>query len=266
MVQVEVSENIEISAIIEPAPGSSRQKTMGASNAIWNTEGTAKREAVREMFGRIAPKYDLINSLISFRRHKRWRTLATSLLQLKPGDRALDVCCGTGDFQKPLRSAVKDSGIVIGLDFSAPMLEVAQQKGMPADELLLADACNLPISSESFDGVSVGWGIRNVPDIDRAHREIARVLRKGGKFVSLDMAIPRNGFIRSISHAVTGTMMPGIGSLFGFKDAYTYLPKSTEKFMSRDQLVESMQHAGFADCGWRDLMFGNVCMHWGTKA
>lgn len=239
---------------------------MGASNAIWNTEGAAKREAVREMFGRIAPRYDLINSLISFRSHRRWRALATSLLQLKPGDRALDVCCGTGDFQKPLRQAVTESGTVIGLDFSAPMLQIGLQKAVPADALLLADACRLPIASSAFDGVTVGWGIRNVPDIDQAHREIARVLKSGGKFVSLDMAVPKNALMRAGSRVFTAKIMPVIGSLFGFKDAYTYLPKSTEKFMTRDELVDSMKRAGFKDCGWKDLMFGNVCLHWGTKS
>ena len=245
---------------------SPRRTKMGASNAIWNTEGSAKREAVREMFGRIAPRYDLINSLMSFHRHGRWRALATSLLQLKPGDRALDVCCGTGDFQKPLRQVVTESGTVIGLDFSAPMLEIGKKKGVPADSLILADACRLPIASDAFDGVSVGWGIRNVPDIDMAHREIARVLRPGGRFVSLDMAIPRNAIVRLGSSFVCGTVMPALGSLFGFREAYTYLPKSTEKFSSRDQLIESMKRAGFKDCGWKDLMFGNVCVHWGTKA
>jgi demethylmenaquinone methyltransferase / 2-methoxy-6-polyprenyl-1,4-benzoquinol methylase len=239
---------------------------MGASNAIWNTEGTTKREAVREMFGQIAPRYDLLNSLISFKRHHRWRAHATSLLSLKPGGKALDVCCGTGDFQKPLRDAVGASGVVIGLDFSAPMLEVGKKKGVPSDALILADACRIPISSSAFDGVSVGWGIRNVPDIDLAHREIARVLQPGGRFVSVDMAIPRNGFIRLMSRFVGGAIMPALGSLFGFRDAYTYLPKSTEKFWTREQLAESMTRAGFKDCGWRDLMFGNVCVHWGTKA
>jgi demethylmenaquinone methyltransferase/2-methoxy-6-polyprenyl-1,4-benzoquinol methylase len=239
---------------------------MGTNNAIWNTEGAAKREAVREMFGKIAPRYDFINSLLSFRRHGQWRRYGTDMLQLKPGDRALDVCCGTGDFESPLRKAVTASGVIIGLDFSAPMLEIGQRKQVPADALILADACQLPVRSETFNGVSVGWGIRNVPDIDRAHREIARVLKPGGRFVSLDMAVPRNGFIRRVSHAVTGFAMPTIGSMFGFKDAYTYLPKSTEKFLTRDQLVSSMESAGFVDCGWKDFMFGNVCLHWGTKA
>ncbi len=239
---------------------------MGAGNAIWNAEGATKREAVREMFGRIAPRYDLLNSFMSFRGHHRWRRSAVGKLQLQPGNKALDVCCGTGDFQMPLRRAVGTSGKVLGLDFSLPMLQVGQQKHVPADALLLADACRLPAASAAFDGVTVGWGIRNVPDIDQAHKEIARVLRNGGRFVSVDMAIPRNGFTRSIAKFMTGNFLPALGSLFGFKEAYTYLPKSTEKFLSREELVDSMQRAGFENCGWKDFMFGNICMHWGTKA
>jgi len=239
---------------------------MGASNAIWNTEGAAKREAVRAMFGRIAPRYDLLNTLMSMRLHGRWRAYATSLLNLKPGDRALDVCSGTGDFLAPLREAVGPSGMVLGLDFCAPMLEVGQKKNVPADKLILADACRLPIASASVNGVTVGWGIRNVPDIDLAHREVVRVLKPGGRFVSLDMAVPRNAIVRFGSSIVCGKLLPALGSMFGLKEAYTYLPKSTEKFFSRDQLIDSMQRAGLKDCGYKDLIFGNVCLHWGTKA
>jgi demethylmenaquinone methyltransferase/2-methoxy-6-polyprenyl-1,4-benzoquinol methylase len=239
---------------------------MGASNAIWNTEGTAKRDAVRDMFGRIAPRYDLLNTLLSFRLHHRWRAYATSLLKLRPGDKALDVCSGTGDFVEPLRKAVGVKGVVVGLDFCAPMLEVGLKKGVPADGLVLADASNLPIASSVFDGVSVGWGMRNVPDIDLAHREIARVLKSGGRFVSLDMAVPRNGFVRGVSRFFSVGVIPRLGSMFGFKEAYTYLPKSTELFATREKLVDSMTRAGFKDCGWKDLMSGNVCLHWGTKA
>lgn len=238
---------------------------MGASNAIWNTEGNAKREAVREMFGRIAPRYDLMNGLMSLRMHNRWRAYATSLLQLQPGDQALDICCGTGDFIQPLRKAVSSTGAVIGLDFCLPMLEIAGEKAVPTDALLLADACNLPIASSAFNGVTVGWGIRNVPDIDKAHLEIARVLRPGGRFVSLDTAIPRNPVIKGLSSIFCGKIVPAIGSLMGQRDAYTYLPKSTERFWSREMLVESMQRAGFVDCGYKDLMLGNICIHFGRK-
>jgi len=241
-------------------------KRMAVGNAIWDAEGVAKRDAVREMFGRIAPRYDQLNGFMSLHRHGKWREFAASNLNLKPGDAAIDICCCTGDFQTPLRKAVTDRGIVLGLDFSAPMLKVGQTKKVPADGLLLADACCLPIASESFDGATVGWGIRNVPDIDLAHREIARILKKGGRFVSLDMAIPRNAIVRASSKLVCGSLLPAIGSAFGYREAYTYLPKSTEKFMTRQQLVESMLRAGFKEVGWKDLMFGNICVHWGTKA
>jgi demethylmenaquinone methyltransferase/2-methoxy-6-polyprenyl-1,4-benzoquinol methylase len=239
---------------------------MDASNAIWNTEGAAKRDAVQQMFGRIASRYDLLNGFMSLRLHHRWRAYATSLLQLQPGQNALDICSGTGDFLAPLRRAVGTTGMVLGLDFCAPMLAVGQKKNVPADELILADACRLPIASTSMHGVTVGWGIRNVPDIDMAHREIARVLKRDGRFVSLDMAIPRNTVVRFGSRVVCGYVLPAVGSLFGMREAYTYLPKSTEKFSSREQLIASMQKAGFKDCGWKDLIFGNVCLHWGTKA
>lgn len=239
---------------------------MAVGDAIWEAEGREKRAAVQAMFGRIAPSYDLLNSLISFRLHGRWRGYAASLLNLKPGDTALDVCCGTGDFVGPLRRLVGAQGSVVGLDFCAPMLAVARQKGVRADSLVLADACCLPVADGSVDGVTVGWGIRNVPDLDLAHREIARVLRPGGRFVSIDMASPRNGLVRRVSTWMFNTMVPRLGSLFGQREAYTYLPKSTQRFSTREELIDSMQRAGLVKCGWKDLMLGNVCVHWGERA
>ncbi len=233
--------------------------------AIWQAEGVQKRAAVRDMFGEIAPTYDLLNSLISFRLHHRWRAFAVRQLQLKPGGRALDVCCGTGDFMRPLRRAVTKSGEVFGVDFCLPMLEIAQKKGVPGS-VGLGDACRLPIQTATLDAVSVGWGIRNVPDIDQAHREIARVLKPSGWFVSLDMARPRNRMVRSVSEWMFNRLVPRLGSLFGKTQAYTYLPKSTQKFMSRDELSSSMTKAGFADVAHQDLFLGNVCVHWGRKA
>jgi demethylmenaquinone methyltransferase / 2-methoxy-6-polyprenyl-1,4-benzoquinol methylase len=232
--------------------------------AIWQAEGVQKRAAVRGMFAEIAPTYDLLNSLISFRLHHRWRAFAVKQMRLQAGETALDVCCGTGDFMRPLRKAVGESGKVFGIDFCLPMLEVAQRKHVPGF-VGLGDACQLPIQSNSVDGVSVGWGIRNVPDIDQAHRDLFRVLRPGGRFVSLDMARPGNRFIRKVSEWSCGTLIPRLGSLFGKTQAYTYLPKSTQRFMSRGDLIQSMTKAGFVETGYRDLFFGNVCVHWGTK-
>lgn len=231
--------------------------------APWTAEGQAKRTVVQDLFSQIAPKYDRLNGIMSLSRHHRWRMQAVRAIQVQPGETALDVCCGTGDFMAPLKKAVGASGNVFGLDFCMPMLEVAKAKGIPS--LAAGDACALPVQSASVDVVTVGWGIRNVPDIDAAHREIARVLRPGGRFVSIDMAIPRNGLVRALSGFVSRRILPILGSLFGHKTAYTYLPKSTERFLSREELVASMERAGFGDVKTRDLMMGNVCMHWGTK-
>jgi demethylmenaquinone methyltransferase/2-methoxy-6-polyprenyl-1,4-benzoquinol methylase len=232
--------------------------------AIWQAEGVQKRTAVQGMFAEIAPTYDLLNSLMSLRLHHRWRGYAVRQLQLRPGDKALDVCCGTGDFMAPLRRAVGATGRVFGVDFCLPMLELAKKKRV-AGEVGLGDACQMPIQSQALDGVSVGWGIRNVPDIDQAHRELFRVLKPGGRFVSLDMALPRNSVIRKVSGFFCNRLLPWLGSLFGKTQAYTYLPKSTQKFMNRAELSASMERAGFVEVGYKDMFLGNVCVHWGRR-
>jgi demethylmenaquinone methyltransferase / 2-methoxy-6-polyprenyl-1,4-benzoquinol methylase len=232
--------------------------------APWQAQGQEKRTAVRRMFSEIAPTYDLLNSIMSFCLHGRWRAFACRKLELHEGDRALDICCGTGDFMKPLKSMVGGKGSVSGVDFCLPMLERAKAK--VGGGLALGDACALPVRSETLDGASVGWGIRNVPDVDRAHAEIARVLKKGGRFVSVDMARPTNRVMAAASDLMFHKVVPRLGALFGKTEAYTYLPESTKRFMTREELKESMVRAGFSDVGYKNLFFGNICVHWGTKA
>lgn len=234
-----------------------------SEQAPWLAQGEDKRTAVREMFADIAPSYDLLNSLMCLRQHKRWRRIAVAELSLSPGAAALDVCCGTGDFLAPLRRAV-GGGLLVGSDFCLPMLDRAQQKA-PDAPLSLGDACRLPFADASFDAVTVGWGIRNVPDADLAHREAFRVLKPGGRFVSLDMARPENRLVRSVSGWLMARALPGLGSLFGRRRAYTYLPQSTQRFMSRTELRDSMRAVGFVDVRWRDFALGNICMHTGRK-
>jgi demethylmenaquinone methyltransferase/2-methoxy-6-polyprenyl-1,4-benzoquinol methylase len=149
------------------------------------------------------------------------------------------------------------------MDFCLPMLERAKTK--LHEKISLGDACNLPVASEQFDAVSVGWGIRNVPDIDAAHQELTRVLKPGGRFVSLDMALPKNKIICRASEVFTNTVVPKIGALFGKTTAYTYLPKSTQSFSTREQLAASMQRAGLIDVRHKDLLLGNVCIHYARK-
>jgi len=215
------------------------------------------------MFSEIAGNYDRLNSLLSLNLHRRWRAAAVASLKLGPGDRALDVCCGTGDFAAELMKRVGKDGLVVGIDFALPMLEIARRK--TDAPYSLGDACALAIRSEQFDAATVGWGIRNVPDIDLAHREIVRTLKKGGRFVSLDMALPENGLIRFVSRLVFRICSPLLGTLFGSRSAYQYLPESTERFWSREELAASMRKAGLTRVRFRNFMFGNICMHWGIK-
>lgn len=230
---------------------------------IWEAKGREKRAAVQSMFSGIAASYDRLNRIMSLNQDGRWRQAAVRAVAPAKGEIALDLCTGTGDFLPILRRVVGDTGTVIGLDFCAPMLEVAQQKHLP--NLGLGDAVQLPVASASVDVVTVGWGIRNVPDIDAAHAEIFRVLKPGGRFVSIDMAIPNSKLVRAGSRFVSTKVLPTLGRLFRAEEAYTYLPESTERFLSRQALVDSMTNAGFSDVQFRDFMFGNICMHYGKK-
>ncbi len=232
--------------------------------APWTTEGEEKRVAVREMFADIAPSYDRVNGLMSFSLHHKWRSIAVKKLQLSPGDSVLDICCGTGDFLTPLKRIVGEKGSVTGLDFCRPMLEIAHQKLGESVELIEGDACFLPFNGGVFGGASVGWGLRNVPDLDLALSEVYRVLKPGARFVTLDMARP-NGIIGGISEWVFHKVVPALGRLVGKTAAYEYLPKSTLKFVSREDLKLKMEQTGFCDVQYQNLFFGNICLHWGIK-
>jgi demethylmenaquinone methyltransferase / 2-methoxy-6-polyprenyl-1,4-benzoquinol methylase len=230
----------------------------------WISDESQKSDAVRRLFAKIAPTYDLLNFIMSFSLDGKWRNIAAKKLNLKLGDSALDLCTGTGDFLKPLRKAVGSQGSLIGLDFCEPMIRVAIKKHAPGS-FALGDALNLPIQNESLNGVSVGWGIRNVSDIDQVHREIARVLKPGGRFVSLDMAKPENGKVRKFVHTCLSKGVPLLGKLFGKKEAYTYFPQSILHFWERDQLADSMRQAGLIEVTWQNKFFGNICIHSGVK-
>lgn len=236
-----------------------------AETQVWTKEGEAKRQAVRQMFAEIAPSYDVLNGLMSGAQHHAWRAEAVRQIELRPGDQVLDLCCGTGDFMIPLRKAVGQEGTVIGADFCLPMLAQTEQRTGAANTVVLGDACQLPFASEAFDAVTVGWGIRNVSDIDLAHREIARVLRPGGRFVSLDMAVPSSRILRTLSRFTFHHVVPILGALFGRTQAYRYLPESTDRFWTRDQLADSMRSAGFSQVRYKDLLLGNICLHIGHK-
>lgn len=235
-----------------------RAETEGA----WKAVGADKREAVRLLFGDIADRYDLLNSAMSLRLHHRWRAEAVRMLCLSQGSSVADICCGTGDFALPIRKSVGATGKIVGIDFCLPMLQKGLAKSVPMT-LGMGDACDLPLASGSFDAVTIGWGLRNVADLDRALREVRRILKPGGRFVSADMARPQNSIMRGVSHAVFSTVAPVLGALFGNRDAYKYLPQSTDRFASREEQVDAIRRAGFSEAGYKDMFFGNICTHWG---
>ncbi|MEJ5171449.1 MAG: ubiquinone/menaquinone biosynthesis methyltransferase [Fimbriimonadales bacterium] len=235
----------------------------GLQRAPWEAEGAAKRRVVRELFASIAPRYDLMNTVMSLARHRRWRSEAVARLGLRGGETVLDVCCGTGDFMVPLRQAVGDAGRVLGADFCPPMLERARAKGL--SNLAVADACRLPYRDASFDAATVGWGLRNVPDLAAALAEIVRVLKPGGRFVSVDTAQPRSALGRWVSAVAFHRLVPWLGALLGHGREYAYLPQSTERFLSPEALAEEFRRAGLRDVWVERRMLGHVALVGGAK-
>lgn len=229
-----------------------------------------KERYVQEMFSAIAPQYDRLNAILSFQQHKRWRRLAVRMAMVQAGDSCLDVCTGTGDFAVDLSSAVGQSGKVIGADFCAPMIrngltKVARVTGGPI-RMMVANAERLPYADSLFDVVTVGFGIRNVADIQSAVSEMARVARTGGRVVILEFNRPRACWYRPLVDFYLFRVLPRIGGLFSRREAYTYLPESMKTFVSREELSSVMQRAGLADIQVRDLNFGTVCIHLGTRS
>jgi demethylmenaquinone methyltransferase / 2-methoxy-6-polyprenyl-1,4-benzoquinol methylase len=235
---------------------------VGAENRPWLAQGDEKRRVVRDMFARIAPSYDRLNGLMSLSLHGRWREAAVATLDLKPGEAALDVCCGTGDFLVPLTRAVGKSGRVVGVDFCRPMLDLARDKS--AARLAEGDACALPVRPAAFDAVTVGWGLRNVPDLDAALAECVAALKPGGRFACLDMT-RTGGFVGRLGQAVCRRALPLLGRIFGEPEAYAYLPESADRFLKPDELGAAMGRAGLADVRHRVLFFGQVALHWGRR-
>lgn len=232
--------------------------------------GERKRSYVRDMFARIAPRYDLLNSLLSLRIHHWWRAVAARVAALQPGDKALDVCTGTADLAIRLARAVGPQGTVVGLDFCEPMLRLGLQKVQRSlrhhrVQLILGDALHLPFADDTFHAVTVAFGIRNVVDISRAFAEMWRVLQPGGRVVCLEFSHPRVQPFRALYQFYFHHILPRIGGALSHLDAYTYLPTSVRYFPEREQLAEVMRRVGFVEVNWQELSLGIVCIHTGVK-
>jgi ubiquinone/menaquinone biosynthesis methyltransferase len=222
---------------------------------------------VRSMFDRISRRYDLMNSVMSAGLHHRWRTRAVELAEVGIGDRALDVCCGTGDFSIALKRAVGAGGEVVGLDFSEPMLEVARTKsaelGMEI-EYLEGNALDLPFDDERFDAATVGFGVRNVVDLQRALGEMRRVVRPGGRVVVLEISTPERPPLSWFYALWFDRIVPLLGAVTGEADAYSYLPESVRRFPPAAGLAKRMHDAGLRDVRYLVIAGGIVAIHAGT--
>lgn len=235
---------------------------------VWERRDEVRRDYVRQMFDRIAGRYDLLNSIMSLGQHHRWRRIAVGMAGLKPGGAALDVCCGTGDFAIELSRVVGEAGRVAATDFSPEMLKLCNAKALQKRaciETMAADALSLPFDSETFDAVTVGFGVRNLIDPTAGFREMARVVKPGGRVVCLECSRPRNRIVRALFDFASVRLLPRLGALLSRRDAYEYLPNSIQSFEERDELADKMREAGLTDVKWRDLSLGVVCIHVGAK-
>jgi demethylmenaquinone methyltransferase / 2-methoxy-6-polyprenyl-1,4-benzoquinol methylase len=224
------------------------------------SSGTLAPDQVRIMFDRIAPVYDAMNRVMTMGLDRKWRRL-TAAAVVRPGNRVLDACCGTGDLALADREA---GGHVIGVDFSEQMLARARVKA-PDVEWVRADATSLPFEDAVFEAVTVGFGIRNLADLEAGLRELARVLVPGGKLGCLEITRPR-GVLRPFFRLWFDGLVPFAGKLLPGGSAYSYLPASVRRFPGPEDLADAMRRAGFEKVGWRVLGGGIVALHVGRRS
>ncbi|HYY77446.1 MAG TPA: class I SAM-dependent methyltransferase [Gaiellaceae bacterium] len=216
-------------------------------------------DAVRTMFDRIAPVYDAMNRVMTMGLDRRWRRLAAEAV-VRPGNDVLDACCGTGDLAL---AGERAGGRVTGVDFSERMLERGRRKST-AVSWVRADVLAMPFEDASFDSATVGFGIRNVEDLEAALRELARVLRSGGRLGCLEITRPR-GALRPFFRLWFDGLVPLAGKLLPGGAAYSYLPASVRRFPGPEDLADAMRRAGFDDVRWRLLGGGIVALHTAVK-
>jgi demethylmenaquinone methyltransferase/2-methoxy-6-polyprenyl-1,4-benzoquinol methylase len=220
--------------------------------------GTLPAEGVRAMFDRIAPVYDAMNRVMTAGLDGRWRRETASAV-VRPGDRVLDSCCGTGDLAV---ACARAGGAVTGLDFSERMLERARRKSGQID-WVQGDALALPFEDDSFDAATVGFGVRNLEDLDGGLAELARVLRPGGRLGVLEITRPQ-GFLQPFYNVWFGTVVPVLGKLLPGGSAYTYLPASVKRFPGPEDLARFLREAGFSEVRYRLFAGGIVALHIGV--
>jgi demethylmenaquinone methyltransferase/2-methoxy-6-polyprenyl-1,4-benzoquinol methylase len=231
-----------------------------------------KVKLVTNHFDAIAARYDFINTVLSFGLHYRWKKTAVIMLELKHGERVIDVCGGTADLAILAASAVGSAGSVIVYDINQSMMDVGRQKAHRADlgdriRFVQGDAEQISLPDNHFDAAMVGFGIRNVTRMEKGLAEMQRVLKPGGKFLCLEFSQPAPGAFRSLYDFYSFQVMPRIGRLFtGSSQAYYYLPESIRLFPSPQGLSTILENAGFSNVMYRLLSKGIAAIHMGVKA
>jgi demethylmenaquinone methyltransferase/2-methoxy-6-polyprenyl-1,4-benzoquinol methylase len=223
---------------------------------VTHQTGTLDPQGVRTMFDRIAPVYDSMNRAMTVGLDQRWRRLAARAV-VRPGDLVLDACCGTGDLA--LAAAAAGAEHVVGLDFSPRMLDLARRKSQSID-WIEGDMLALPFEPASFDAVTVGFGVRNVDDLEAGLRELRRVLRPGGRLAVLEITRPR-GLLRPFFRLWFDVLVPFAGRVLPGGEAYTYLPASVRRFPGPEDLAAALGRSGFASVRFRTLAGGIVAVH-----
>lgn len=233
-------------------------------------EAKAKEKHVHEVFERIAPKYDFMNDLLSFRRHKAWRKFALKKMNIQKGETALDLCCGTCDWT--IAIAERNGGArVVGLDFSEQMLNYGKMKierkgNLDHITLIQGNAMELPFEDNEFDYITIGFGLRNLPDYEKALREMYRVVKPGGRVVCLELSTPIWQPFKGIYNIYLKIILPTLGKLFAksYKQ-YKWLPESLAMFPDHQELKEIFSKAGFAEVEAYPLSGGIAALHIGKK-
>jgi demethylmenaquinone methyltransferase/2-methoxy-6-polyprenyl-1,4-benzoquinol methylase len=223
--------------------------------------GTLEEGQVRAMFDRIAGPYDLMNSVMTAGLHHRWRARAVDLARVGPGSRALDVATGTGDLAIELASRGAE---VVGSDFSEGMLDVARRKA-PALSWEQGNALALPYPDATFDAATVGFGARNFSDLPQGLREMARVVRPGGRVVVLEITTPQKPPLSTFFSLWFDRIVPLLGKLADEPEAYTYLPSSVKRFPGPQSLGAELVAAGLTDVRWILTAGGIIALHSGTR-
>lgn len=230
----------------------------------------SKEERVHNVFEAISNRYDFMNSVISFQRHKAWRKDTMKKMNVSKGQKALDVCCGTADWTIALADAVGESGEVYGLDFSQNMLKVGEEKIQELQlnqvTLLHGNAMELPFDDHTFNFVTIGFGLRNVPDYMQVLKEMTRVVKPGGKVVCLETSQPTMPIFRQLYYFYFSYIMPALGKLFAKSyNEYSWLQESAKDFPGQKELAEMFKEAGLIDVIVKPYTGGVAAMHMGTK-